>query len=190
MKCSLDISNILEEISSLSHSIVFLCPFCIVHLGRLSYLSLLFFGTLKGQGLWIQQTWLWHKPSWRRLPLTPPQSHQNLHRTGDTHSWRAQMKPYAYEDTGERSSDPTRDWPRLVHEFQGVSSQDMGWWWPAVGSGALSVAVCAWDILKEVAIIFITSTIVWSQVKQQRGNTNLPNQQKIGLKIYWVLPHL
>ena len=24
------------------------------------------------QGLWVQQTWVWHKPSWRRLPLTPP----------------------------------------------------------------------------------------------------------------------
>ena len=31
----------------------------------------------------------------------------------------------------------------------------MGCRWPAVGSGALSVAVCAWDLLKEVAIIFI-----------------------------------
>ena len=35
--------------------------------------------------------------------------------------------------------------------------------------GALSAAVHAWDLLKEVAIIFITSTIVWSQVKQQEG---------------------
>ena len=41
----------------------------------------------------------------------------------------------------------------------------MGRWWPAAGLGALSVAVCACDLLKEVAIIFITSTIVWPQVK-------------------------
>ena len=44
-----------------------------------------------------------------------------------------------------------------------------------VGGGllqlALSVAVHAWDLLKEVTIIFITSTIVWPQVKQQGGNT-------------------
>ena len=55
MKCSLGISNFLEEISSLSLSIVFLYffPFycfplflCIVHLGRLPYVSMLFFGTL------------------------------------------------------------------------------------------------------------------------------------------------
>ena len=37
--------------------------------------------------------------------------------------------------------------------------------WPAAGSGAPSVAVRAWDLLKEVAIIFITSTITWPQIK-------------------------
>ena len=38
------------------------------------------------------------------------------------------------------------------------------------GSEALSTAICAWDLLKEDTIIFITSTIVWHQVKQQGGN--------------------
>ena len=47
----------------------------------------------------------------------------------------------------------------------------MGRRWPAAGSGALSAAVCAQDLLKEVAIIFITSTIVWSQTT---GNTAMP----------------
>ena len=46
----------------------------------------------------------------------------------------------------------------------------MGQQWPAAGLGALSVAVNVWDLLKEVAIIFITSTIVRPQVKQQGGN--------------------
>ena len=41
----------------------------------------------------------------------------------------------------------------------------MGQRWPASGLGALSVAVTAWDLLKEVTIIFITSTVVWPQVK-------------------------
>ena len=31
--------------------------------------------------------------------------------------------------------------------------------------GALSVPVHVWDLLKEVAIIFITSIIIWLQVK-------------------------
>ena len=46
MKCSLGISNFLEEISSLSCCIFFPLFLCIIHLGRLSYLSLLFLGTL------------------------------------------------------------------------------------------------------------------------------------------------
>ena len=46
MKCSLSISNFLEEISGLSHSVVFLYFLHSDDWGRLSYLSLLFFGTL------------------------------------------------------------------------------------------------------------------------------------------------
>ena len=52
----------------------------------------------------------------------------------------------------------------------------MGQQWPAAGLGALS----AWDLLKKVAIIFITSTIVGPQVKQQGGNTALPINRKLG----------
>ena len=48
MKCSLAISDFPEEISSLSHCIVFL--YCINHWGRLSSLSLLFSGTLHSDG--------------------------------------------------------------------------------------------------------------------------------------------
>ena len=42
----------------------------------------------------------------------------------------------------------------------------MGQLWPDAGLGALSSALRAWDPLKEVAIIFISSTIVWLEVKQ------------------------
>ena len=55
----------------------------------------------------------------------------------------------------------------------------MGQQWPAAGSGALSAAVRAWDLLKKVAFIFITSTIVWPQVNQQGGNTALPINRKL-----------
>ena len=34
---------------------------------------------------------------------------------------------------------------------------------------AWTVAVNAWDLLKEVTIIFITSTIVWPQVNSREG---------------------
>ena len=46
--------------------------------------------------------------------------------------------------------------------------------WPAAGLEALSAAVPVWDLLKKVAITFITSTIVWSQVTEQGGNTAPP----------------
>ena len=55
----------------------------------------------------------------------------------------------------------------------------MGQWWPAAGPGAPSAAVPAWDILKEVTIIFITSAIVWPQGKQQGGNTAPPINKKL-----------
>ena len=51
-------------------------------------------------------------------------------------------------------------------------------WAPPVG--ALSAAVCAWDLLKEVAIIVITSTIVQSRVNNREGTQPRP------LKENWV----
>ena len=55
----------------------------------------------------------------------------------------------------------------------------MGQWRPAAGSEALSVAVHTWDLLKEVTNIFINSTIVLAQVKQQGGNTAPPINGKL-----------
>ena len=55
---------------------------------------------------------------------------------------------------------PRQETDPNLPECPGVSGGGTGQWWPAAGSGALSVAVYAWDLLSEVAIIFITSTIV------------------------------
>ena len=56
--------------------------------------------------------------------------------------------------------------------------------WPAAGSGALSAKVHAWDLLKEVTINFITSTVVWPQVKQHGRNTAHPPRPPIKRKLY------
>ena len=48
-----------------------------------------------------------------------------------------------------------------------------------VSGGLLEGQRHAWDLLNEVTIIFITSTIVWSQVKQQGGNTAPPISRKL-----------
>ena len=43
--------------------------------------------------------------------------------------------------------------------------------------GALSVAVDAWDLLKEIIIIFITSSIVWPQVNDREGTQLQPSTE-------------
>ena len=62
----------------------------------------------------------------------------------------------------------------------------MGRQWPPSGSGALSVAVHAWDLLKEVDIIFITSGHSLASGQTTGGEHRPAYQQKIGLKIYLV----
>ena len=81
-------------------------------------------------------------------------------------SWRA-LQNLVHQDPGEKSSDRTGDCPGVACGCLGVSVRGMGRWWPAAVLGALSVAVHAWDLLREVTIIFITSTIVWPQVNSR-----------------------
>ena len=45
-------------------------------------------------------------------------SHQNLHRTGETDTWRTQTKPCVRQDPGERSSDPKETDPDLPMSVQ------------------------------------------------------------------------
>ena len=53
----------------------------------------------------------------------------------------------------------------------------VGQQWPAARLGALSVAVHAWDFLKELTIIFITSTIVRPQVNSRKGTQLHPSTE-------------
>ena len=62
--------------------------------------------------------------------------------------------------------------------------------WPALGSEALSVAMRAWDLLKEVTIIFITSTIIWFQVNNREG-TQLHSSTENWIKdLLKMAPHI
>ena len=102
---------------------------------------------------------------------------KNLNRTGETDSWRAQTKPCAHQEPGERNSVPTRDWARLTCECPGVS-RGVSQQWLAAGSQALNTTVRAQVLLKEVTITIITPTVVWPQVKQKGGKHSPPPQQK------------
>ena len=64
------------------------------------------------------------------------------------------IKPCAYQDPGERSRDPTRDWARLAYECPGLSGAGVGRQWPATGSRVLNTTVlggCSELVWKEVS---------------------------------------
>ena len=72
---------------------------------------------------------------------------------------------------GKKGQWPHKRLTRLASDCPGVPGRGVGQQWPAAGLGALSVAVHAWDLLKEVplslTIIFITSTTVCPQVNKR-----------------------
>ena len=70
----------------------------------------------------------------------------------------------------------------LACECLGASGEGVGHWWPAAGLGAWSVAAHAWDLLREVTIVFTTPTTVWPRLAGREHSST--HQQKIGLKIY------
>ena len=98
-------------------------------------------GLLWGQGLWVQQAWVWHKSPWR-LPLTHHRATRTYTGLGKQ-TLGGHKQNLVPQDPGERSSDPTRDWPRLARESPGVSDRGVGQWWPAAGLGAPSATVHA-----------------------------------------------
>ena len=83
----------------------------------------------------------------------------------------------------QATTDPRLPWRllnthrRLASGCPGVSGEGVGQWWPAAGLGAWTVAVHAWDPLREVTIIFITSTIVWPQVNSREGTQLHPSTE-------------
>ena len=75
---------------------------------------------------------------------------EDFHRTEETDFGKAQIKPHAHQDPGERSSVPTRDWTRLACEYPGVSGRGMGWQCLAKGPGGQHAQI----LLKKVPTRF------------------------------------
>ena len=89
-----------------------------------------------------------------KVAINPTTELKDLTQDWEIDSQRAQQN-LVHQDPEERSSDPTGDCPGLACGCPGVSGGGMGQWWPAAGLGALSVAVHAWDLLREVTIILL-----------------------------------
>ena len=91
-------------------------------------------GLPQGQGLWVQETWshsLWHKPYWRRSPLTPPysrwaddsQTAEQLHQR-NSRTIKKVLGPTQVSQPG----DPERDWEapgNLTLEANGIWLQNL-----------------------------------------------------------------
>ena len=91
------------------------------------------------------------------------------HKQNLVHTWTQEKGAVTPQETD----------PVLPVNAQESLARGMGQQWPAPGLGVLNITVCAQDLLKEVTIIFITSTTVGPQVKQQGGNTAPPINRKL-----------
>ena len=70
-----------------------------------------------------------------------------------------------HQDPGERSSDPTRHWPRLADVSRSLQQRRGS----AVACCKVEGTECSSALLKNVDTIFITSTIVWPQLNNREG---------------------
>ena len=116
---------------------------------------------------------------------------QNLHRTGETDSWRAQTKPCVHQDPEKKNSDPTRDWPRLLCECPGVSSGGVDRWWPAAGLRHWMQqcgSVCMGPFERGYRYLHYVHHHLVSGQTIGKEHSHPTHQLKIGLKIYWARP--
>ena len=66
-------------------------------------------GLPEGQGLWVQQTWVWHKPSLEEVAINPITEPPELTQDWGNRLLEDTKKAYVHQDPGERSNDPTGD---------------------------------------------------------------------------------
>ena len=86
--------------------------------------------------------------------------------------------------TQEKGAETARETDPDLRMSVQESGRGVGQQWPVAGLGALSAAVCAWDLLEEVTIFFIFSTIVLVSGQTIGREHSTAHQPKIGLKIY------
>ena len=100
----------------------------------------------------------------------------------------AQTEPCTYQDPGERSRDPTRDWPRLPLSVQSL--------WQRRGTaeacfrvgGDESSSACVGPFEGSLLYLhYLHHSLAPGQITVREHRPAL--QQKIGLKIYWAWPH-
>ena len=144
-------------------------------------------GLPQGQGLWVQQTWVWHKLSRRRSALTTPQSYQNLHRTGKQ-TLEGHKQNLVCTRTQEKGPHKrlNQTWPWVSKSLQ----RRLGLVVASAGLGALSVAMHAWPFWRRLPLSLLPPTIVWPQVNNREGTQHYPsieNWIKVLLNMAWPI---
>ena len=112
---------------------------------------------------------------------------QDFHGTLETDSWRARTKSFAYQDPGERSSDPTRDWARRACDWLSRRSQRR------CGGTEACRGVRGTEYTSSGISPFAGGPhhlhCPCLASGQTTGREHSPtHQQKMGFKIYWAWP--
>ena len=98
--------------------------------------------------------------------------------------YKQSTKLCAHQKPRDRSSVPTRDWPRLPCECPGVSGGVLGWQWPAVGSSHW-IQHCVHKSFWRSPLLKLPLPQFASGQTTGREHS-LTHQQRVGLKIYWA----
>ena len=139
-------------------------------------------GLLQGQGLWIQQTWVWHKPSWR-LPFTHNRGTRTYTGLGNrllegTNKTLCAPGPWRKEQWLHRRL--TQNCPWVLRSLQ----QRRG---SAVACYRVGESACMGQ--PEGGRHFLHYLKDSLASGQTTGREHSPtHQQKIGWKVYWAWP--
>ena len=145
-------------------------------------------GLLQGQGLWVQQTWVWHKPSRRRSPLTPLIALPEL-----TQDWGNRLLEGTNKSLCALGPRRKEQWPhkRLTQTCLWVSSS----LWQRCGSAVVWVRVgdteCGRAFMGPFEegchyLHYLHHSLASGQTTGRKHSPT--HQQKIGLKIYQAWP--
>ena len=129
--------------------------------------------TSQGQGLLVQQTWVWHKPSWGRLPFTPPQTTRPYTGLG-----KQTLGAHRQNLVCTRTQEKGAVTPQETDPDLPMSVQSLLWrcgslvaCWRVGGSSAVHECERAWDLLKKAAhcLHYLHHSLASDQIEREHS---------------------
>ena len=131
-------------------------------------------GLLQGQGLWVQQTWIWLKPSWRRSPLIHHRAARTYTRLGKQ-TLEGHKQKLVCTRTHEKGAVTPKETDQTCPAVSRSLQQRHGSVVACCSVGGTECSSVCMGPFEEGPIVFITSTIVWPQVKNREGTQLYPS---------------